>query len=89
MRLTDLYGKTRYCFNEITGQLVELTNSLSYRNLIPGIANSPVQLLTLLFDSDAIEDSWGAIGVAEASQRIERHEKTLNASPLPAAFCQA
>lgn len=89
MRLTDLYGKTRYCFNEVTGQLVELTGGKGYRNFIPGIANSPTQLLMLLFDADVIEASWDAIDVSEASQRIERYERSLDASPRPAAFCQA
>ena len=89
MRLSDLYGKTRYCFNEVTGQLAELTGDRGYRNLVPGIANSPSQLLTLLFDADTIEDSWNAIGVSEASQRVERYEKSLDNALCTESLCRA
>lgn len=66
-------GKTHYCFNEITGQLV-LVDTFGYKTSIRGSAGNPAELLTLLFDRTSINESWNAIGTEEALQRILRHE---------------
>ena len=78
MTLEELHEKTppgqkRYCFNEITGQLV-LLDTFGYNTSIPGSAGSPAELLTLLFDRASINESWNAIGTEEALQRILRYE---------------
>ena len=89
MKITDLYGKTRFCFNEITGQLGELTTDNSFRSVIPGIADTPTQLLTLLFDADAITDSWNAIDASEFRLRTERYTKTLVGAACAFSPCRA
>ena len=75
MEIRELYGKTDYAFNEITGQLVRLTGGRSLFTLIPGVAATPQALCTLLFDQEAIDENWSPLGVGEASQRIDRHSR--------------
>lgn len=78
MVLSALYGSTKYALNEITGQLVNLTGGRAFHTVIPGIASSPEILCTLLFDQETIDDSWSPLDMAEASQRIDRHERNLS-----------
>lgn len=74
MEIRDLYGKTEYAMNEITGQLVKLTGGRSFNTLVPGDIGTPDLLCTLLFDQEAVDENWSPLDVGEASQRIDRYQ---------------
>ena len=74
MEIRELYGKTDYALNEITGQLVQLTGGRSFFTIVPGVAATPQALCTLLFDQEAVDENWSPLDVGEASQRIDRYQ---------------
>lgn len=75
MTLEALYlAGAAYAFNEITGQIVQFIDGPAgaHKTVVPG-KTSPDVLCTLLFDEKAISESWNALSLREARERIGKY----------------
>lgn len=72
MTLKELLKKgSKFCFNEVTGELIEFcSKSGDHRIMLPGDNVSPDTICTMIFDEEAVLCGWAEMQPYEANLRI-------------------